>query len=86
MKGTLPDTPQLRRVLEDIYNYPLRQLAADTLNRLLRTGVSATELLARVTELREEGRLSIIGEEVDKEQPKIICSLGLAKMTGGGNP
>ena len=86
VKGTLPDTPQLRRVLEDIYNYPLRQLAADTLNRLLRTGVSATELLARVTELREEGRLSIIGEEVDKEQPKIICSLGLAKMTGGGNP
>jgi len=31
VKGTLFDSQQLRRAIEDIYNYPLRQVATDTL-------------------------------------------------------
>jgi len=84
--GTLFDTAQLRRTIEDIYNYPLRQVATDTLNRQLRSGISDEDLATRAIELREEGRLCIIHEEDESQEPRIICSLGLAKPTGKNQP
>jgi superfamily II DNA or RNA helicase len=77
VKGTLFDTLQLRRAIEDIYNFPLRQLAVDLLNRQLRHGISDEDLAERVVELREEGRLCIVHEEEESQEPRIICSLGL---------
>ncbi len=78
IKGTLFDSQQLRRAIEDIYSYPLRQAAIDTLNRQLRSGINDEDLAARVVELREEARLSVIHEEEETQEPRIICSLGLA--------
>lgn len=77
VKGTLFDTLQLRRAIEDIYNFPLRQLAVDLLNRQIRHGISDEDLAERVVELREEGRLCIVHEEEESQEPRIICSLGL---------
>lgn len=77
-KGTLFDTPQLRRAIEDIYTYPLRQTAIDILNRQLRSGISDQDLARRVLDLREEGRLCIVHEEEEPLEPRIICSLALA--------
>jgi superfamily II DNA or RNA helicase len=78
--GTLFDSQQLRRAIDDIHAYPLRQGAIDTLNRQLRSGVTDEDLAARVIELREEGRLSIIHEEEERREPRVICSLGLASL------
>ena len=77
VRGTLFDTQQLRRAIEDIYNYPLRQAATDTLNRQLRSGISDDDLAHRVVELREEDRLCIIHDEEESQEPRVICSLGL---------
>jgi hypothetical protein len=83
IRGTLFDSPELRRAIEDIYSYPLRQVAVDILNRQLRSGISDEDLAQRVIELREEGRLCVIHEEEESQEPRIICSLGLAKPGTG---
>jgi len=77
-KDTFFDTPELRRAIEEIYTYPLRQTAIDTLNRQLRSGINDADLAQCVIELREEGRLCMIHEEEESQEPRIICSLGLA--------
>jgi len=84
VKGTLFDTPQLNKAIEDIYRYPLRQSATDTLNRQLRSGISDDKLADLVMALRDDDRLCIIHEEDQTQEPQIICSMGLAES--GGTP
>ncbi|MBI5192199.1 MAG: NgoFVII family restriction endonuclease [Nitrospirae bacterium] len=77
VKGTLFESPELLKAIDEIYRYPLRQTATDTLNRQLRSGISDETLTQLVIALREEGRLCIIHEEEETQEPRIICSLGL---------
>ncbi|MCY4386244.1 MAG: helicase-related protein [Desulfurellaceae bacterium] len=77
VKGTLFDTELLRRAIDDIYRHPLRQTAADTLNRQLRSGVSDQALAELVIALREDDRLCIVHDEDEGREPSIICSMGL---------
>jgi SNF2 family DNA or RNA helicase len=83
VKGTLFDSPQLTKAIEEIYRYPLRQSATDTLNRQLRAGISDEKLAELVMGLRDDDRLCIVHEEEHSDEPQIICSLGLAST---GNP
>ena len=71
------DNPELLKAVDDIYRYPLRQTAADTLNRQLRAGVSDEDLAELVVALRGEDRLCLVEEERQAQEPQIICSLGL---------
>ena len=80
IEGTLFDTTLLRRAIDDIYRYPLRQAALDTLNRQLRSGVSDEALAELVITLREEDRLCIVHEEEERQEPSIVCSLGLIRQ------
>jgi superfamily II DNA/RNA helicase len=77
MKGTLFVTEELLKAIDDIYRYPLRQSALDTLNRQLRSGISNQQLAELVVALRMDDRLCIVSEENEKREPQIICSLGL---------
>jgi len=43
----------------------------------LRSGISDEMLSQLVIALRDEGRLCIIHEEEQTQEPRIICSLGL---------
>ena len=81
VEGTLFADP-LRRAIDDIYRYPLRQAALDTLNRQLRSGVSDKALAELVITLRDEDRLCIVHEEDERQEPSIVCSLGLVKQDG----
>jgi superfamily II DNA helicase RecQ len=82
-KGTLYDRPELHKAIEEIYRYPLKQTAKDTLNRQLRSGVSDDALSVLVSSLSQEDRLCIIHEEEKYREPQIICSMGLKKEEEG---
>ena len=78
------DDPKLHKVLDDIYRYPLRQAAVDTLNRQLRSGVDDATLAETVITMWDEDRLCVAEEQKTKtREPQIICSLGLFKEPGG---
>ncbi len=82
VKGTLFDTLQLTRVIEEIYRHPLRQSATDTLNRQLRAGISDEKLAGLVLALHEEDRLCTPLDAPEAREPQIICSLGIMKDEG----
>jgi len=77
MKGTLFVTEELLKAIDEIYRYPLRQSAIDTLNRQLRSGIDDRQLAELVVALRMDDCLCIVSEEAEKREPQIICSLGL---------
>lgn len=77
VKGTLFETSELRKAIEEIYKYPLLQSATDTLNRQLKSGVSDHVLAELVLSLRADARLCRVSEEVESTEPRVICSLGL---------
>ena len=82
VKDTLFDTEPLRRAIDDIYRHPLRQTAVDTLNRQLRSGIPNQALADLVVALRDEDRLCIVHEEDERQEPRLICSLGLIEQDG----
>jgi hypothetical protein len=86
VKGTLFDTLPLQRTLEDVYKYPLRSIAADILNRHMKTDCTDQALAELAMGLRETGRLSIVeGDEDHETLAQIICSLGLVEGQANGN-
>ncbi len=83
IKGTLFDREELTKAIDEIYRYPLRQSAIDTLNRQLKSGISDETLAELVCALRAEDRLCVINEEEPEAEPRIICSMGLFPPIGG---
>jgi len=63
--------------IDDIYRYPLQQSAVDKINRQLRTGIASNLLAQLVIDLRDAELLSVIHEEAQKRDPRVICSMGL---------
>ncbi len=82
IRGQLFDRDALHKAIDEIYRYPLRQSAVDTLNRQLRSGVDDIQLADIVMSLREEDRLCLTGDAAEAQEPQIICSLGLFASSG----
>ena len=82
IRGTFFAQP-LDRALNEIYRYPLRQTAKDSLNRQMQAGVDDNSLTELVMTLREENMLCIIDDNTDVAEPRIICSMGLFDEPAG---
>jgi len=82
VKGTLFESTNVTQAIDEIYRFPLRQAAADTLNRQLRSGVNDETLVQLVLTLREEDRLTVSHDSDESHEPQIICSLGLRQESG----
>lgn len=80
-KGSLFDLPELGRAIEEIYRFPLRQSAVDTLNRQMKLGISDEKLAELVMSLREEDRLCVVQDDDQSGEPQVVCSLGLAQLS-----
>jgi hypothetical protein len=80
-KDTLFENDALKKAVEDIYKYPLREVAREILNRQLKAGINDDELAELVVSLRDENKLSIVEDDETKQnrEPQIICSMGLKK-------
>ena len=74
---TLFRDEELERALDDMYQRPLLETAADLLNRLMRSGVNEEELAGAVKSLREEGRLTYAEDDASLREPRVVCSMGL---------
>lgn len=70
-------TKDLEHAVDDLYRYPLRSTARDSINRQIKAGVSNEDLARLVIALRAEDRLSLIQEEGEQNEPRILCSLGI---------
>jgi len=81
LKGTLwentEDSQTVLKIIDQIYNYPLRSQATDTLNRQLKSGIDDEKLVNLVLIMYREDRLCVVHDENETQEPKIICSLGL---------
>jgi superfamily II DNA or RNA helicase len=74
----------LERAVEDLYKYPLRPPARDTLNRQLRTEVGNEKLAELVLSLRDNNELVVLDEQAERGPPSLICSMGLFGTGEGG--
>lgn len=75
---TLFVTEEMKKAVDDIFKYPLKEFARDTLNRQLKAGISDSGLANLVVSLREDDKLCITdNEEQIHRLPQIICSLGI---------
>jgi hypothetical protein len=77
-KDTLFVTEAMKRAIDDIYKYPLKETAKEVIGRQLKAGASDDQLASLVVTLREEDKLCIVTDEDDaSREPQIICSMGL---------
>jgi len=82
IKRPLFFSQDILKIIDEIYRYPLRQSAIDTLNRQFKSGINDEQLVELVKALHTDERLCIIGQEEQPREAQIICSMGLFQ---GGN-
>ena len=79
-KQSLWATEELKKAIDDIYKYPLKEYAREVIGRQLKTGINDENLINLIVALREEVKLNIISENItENKEPQIICSMGLKK-------
>jgi superfamily II DNA/RNA helicase len=77
--ATGADWENLRKAHEEIYKYPLRQTASNSLNRQLKSGATDEQLAEMVRSMRDNDQLCIVHPEEEQKDAQIICSMGLFK-------
>ena len=80
-ENSIDEVDKYKRVLDDIYKYPLCERARDILSRELKADASDEEFAEAALLLREDDKLIINDEtESDFKPTQIICSMGMRKV------
>jgi superfamily II DNA or RNA helicase len=81
IKNTLFDVEALKKTIDDIYHYPLRETAREIINRRIKLNATDDEVASLCMQLRDEGRLCIIDQKNQDglRTPQILCSMGIKK-------
>jgi hypothetical protein len=79
IKNTLFDSDALKKTIDEIYKFPLRETAREMINRRFKMGVSDEELAELAMRLREDGKLCVVDTNRvgSLDTPHIICSMGI---------
>jgi hypothetical protein len=79
VKNTLFDTDALKKTIDEVYKFPLRETAREMINRRLRLNITDEELAELAIRLRDESKLCIVDPNrlTSLDAPQIICSLGI---------
>jgi len=78
--GTLFAREDIDHAINDIYQYPLREYAQESIRRQLKTGADTESITLMVLALREEDKLVIRNDdEQPTQEPQIICSMSLTQ-------
>lgn len=73
-------TTELKNAIDDIFRFPLKEYARESLNRQLKAGIDDPDLAELVVSLREDEQLCVLAKQKQKStEPKIICSMGLKR-------
>lgn len=80
-EDTISEIDKYKRVLDDIYKYPLCERARDILSRELKADANDEEFADAAVMLREDDKLIISDDAESEFKPtQIICSLGMRKV------
>jgi hypothetical protein len=71
------DWQNLKKAVEEIYLYPLKETTVIKINRQLKSGITDEQLATMIVSLRDNNSLCIIHPEDVQQEARIICSLGL---------
>ncbi len=76
-ESTVFEIPSLNSAIDEVYKYPLTEIATEAIMRQLKAEASDEELARLVLELWEERRLCIKQSQGQLTDPLIVCSMGL---------
>ncbi|MDD4324323.1 MAG: helicase-related protein [Eubacteriales bacterium] len=76
-ENTIFEIPSLNSAIDEIYKYPLTEIATEAIMRQLKAEASDEELARLVLELWEERRLCMNQRQGERTDPLIVCSMGL---------
>lgn len=80
-RGTLFVTENLKKTIDEIYRFPLKEAAKETISRQMKTSIPDEMLANLAVALRDEDKLCITKEdEQANREPKIICSMGMKNV------
>lgn len=76
--GTLFAREEIKQAINDIYQFPLREFAQESIRRQLKAGADHDTIVLMVIALHEDDKLVVRSDdEQPVQEPQIICSLGL---------
>ena len=76
--NTLFNRPEINAAINDIYQFPMREAAQESLKRQFKAGADDETIIMMVLVLQEEDKLVIRNDDqTEQSEPQLICSMSI---------